>query len=197
MGRVREVLQRRAEGLGFLSEDPVSDQHQFGQRDPGGRAYGHSFMIGDIWRLLNTAVYAWPPRPRPGVVRLGRHRAEDRLRPGPPAAGNLALAAPRHRHHAPDRRRGLCGVRAAGLASPRQGDQRADAPVRNLSGTAVPPASRARSLPRAGHFAQAPGVLTRRPLPDQSESAVWPARYLPSGSVGRCEMRSVIDKPSG
>jgi hypothetical protein len=36
---------RRASG--FLSEDPVSDQHQFGQRDPGGRAYGHSFMIGD------------------------------------------------------------------------------------------------------------------------------------------------------
>ena len=57
--RVREVLQRRAEGLGFLSEDPVSDQHQFGQRDPGGRAYGHSFMIGDTWRLLNTAVYAF------------------------------------------------------------------------------------------------------------------------------------------
>lgn len=57
--RVREVLQRRAEGLGFLSEDPVSDQHQFGQRDPGGRACGNSFMIGDTWRLLNTAVYAF------------------------------------------------------------------------------------------------------------------------------------------
>jgi hypothetical protein len=57
--RVREVLQRHAEGLGFLSEDPVSDQHQLGQRDPGGRAYGHSFMIGDTWRLLNTAVYAF------------------------------------------------------------------------------------------------------------------------------------------
>jgi hypothetical protein len=37
----------------------VSDQDQFGQRDPGGRAYGHSFMIGDTWRLLNTAVYAF------------------------------------------------------------------------------------------------------------------------------------------
>jgi hypothetical protein len=30
-----------------------------GQRDPAGRAYGHSFMTGDTWRLLNTAVYAF------------------------------------------------------------------------------------------------------------------------------------------
>lgn len=55
----QKLLQRRAEDLGFLSEDPVSDQHQFGQRDPGGRACGNSFMIGDTWRLLNTAVYAF------------------------------------------------------------------------------------------------------------------------------------------
>jgi hypothetical protein len=57
--RVREVLQRRAEGPGFLSEDPVSDQHQFGSGIPEGGPYGHFFMIGDNWRLLNRAVYAF------------------------------------------------------------------------------------------------------------------------------------------
>jgi hypothetical protein len=67
-----------AEGLGFLSEDPVSDQHQFGQRDPGGRAYGHSFMIGDTWRLLNTL-----PATRPGAL---RDLVEEQLRKFPGAA---------------------------------------------------------------------------------------------------------------
>jgi hypothetical protein len=38
---------------------------------------------------------------------VGRHRAEDRVRPGLPAAGHLALAAPGHRHHPAGRRRGL------------------------------------------------------------------------------------------
>ena len=32
---------------------------------------------------------------------MGRHRAEDRVRAGLPAAGNLALAAPGHHDHAP------------------------------------------------------------------------------------------------
>ena len=31
---------------------------------PEGGAYGHSFMIGDTWRLLNTAVYAFDRTPR-------------------------------------------------------------------------------------------------------------------------------------
>ena len=34
---------------------------------------------------------------------MGRHRAEDRVRAGLPAAGHLALAAPGHRHHPPGR----------------------------------------------------------------------------------------------
>jgi hypothetical protein len=44
---------------------------------------------------------------RRGVVRLGRHRTEDRVRAGLPAAGHLALPAPGHRHHPAGRRRGL------------------------------------------------------------------------------------------
>ena len=73
--------------------------------------------------VLAAAGPGRPGRGR-GVVRLGRHRAEDRLRAGLPAAGNLALAAPGHHHHPPGRRRGLCRLRAARLAGPRGLDQR-------------------------------------------------------------------------
>jgi hypothetical protein len=38
------------------------------------------------------------------MVRVGRHRSEDRLRPGIPAAGDLAVAAPGHHDHPPGRR---------------------------------------------------------------------------------------------
>ena len=78
--RVREVLQRRAEGLGFLSEDPVSDQHQFGQRDPGGRAVwsflhdrGHLAVIEHSRvRLLarRHAATAAIPTTAPAIVHL-------------------------------------------------------------------------------------------------------------------------------
>ena len=63
------------------------------------------------------------PRRRRGVVRLGRHRAEDRVRPGLPAAGHLVLAPPGHDHHPADRRRGVRGLRAARLAGDRSLDQ--------------------------------------------------------------------------
>ena len=67
-----------------------------------------------------------------GVVRVGRHRAEDRVRAGLPAAGNLALAAPGHHDHPPGRRRGVRRLCAARLAGPRGLDQRPDPPVRQV-----------------------------------------------------------------
>lgn len=45
--RLGEVFQCGAEGVGFVGDDPVGDGHQFGQREPGGRSYGHTSMIGD------------------------------------------------------------------------------------------------------------------------------------------------------
>ena len=69
-----------------------------------------------------------------GVVRVGRHRAEDRVRAGLPAAGHLALAAPGHRHHPPGRRRGLRRLRPARLAGPRPDSQRPDPAVRQVVG---------------------------------------------------------------
>jgi len=53
------------------------------------------------------AVRSWPllvlaaPAAAEGVVRVGRHRAEDRVRPGLSAAGHLALTAPGHCHNPP------------------------------------------------------------------------------------------------
>ena len=75
---------------------------------------------------------AGPRRPRRGrsMVRLGRHRAEDRLRHGPPAAGHLVLASPGHSRHPPGRGRVLRGLRAARLARHRPRDQRPDPAVR-------------------------------------------------------------------
>ena len=54
-----------------------------------------------------------------GMVRLGRHRAEDRLRRGPPPAGHLVLAPPGHSRHPAGRGRVLRGLRAACLAGHR------------------------------------------------------------------------------
>ena len=65
---------------------------------------------------------------------MGRHRAEDRLRQVVPAAGHLALAAPGHVDHAAGRRRGVRGVRAAGLAGPGLLRSAQDAPVRQVVG---------------------------------------------------------------
>ena len=97
---------------------------------------------------------AGPGRPgrRGGVVRLGRHRGKDRLRAGLPAARNLALPAPRHDHHPPDRRRGVRGLRAARLAVQRGCGQPADAPVREVVRDLLVPArnGRAGRLPPAG-----------------------------------------------
>jgi hypothetical protein len=79
------------------------------------------------WPLL---VLAAPAAAQ--VVRLGRHRAEDRVRAGLPAAGHLAVAAPGHVHHPARRRRGVRRVRAARLAGRRARDQRPDPPVRQV-----------------------------------------------------------------
>ena len=51
-----------------------------------------------------------------GVVRLGRHRPDDRIRPGPPPARYLGLTAPGLRDHPAHRRGSLWRVCAAGLA---------------------------------------------------------------------------------
>ena len=94
---------------------------------------GAAARAGPDHAVLAAAGPGRPGRGR-GVVRLGRHRAEDRVRAGLPAAGHLALAAPGHRHHPAGRRRGVRGVRAARLAGPRPGDQRPDPPVRQVVG---------------------------------------------------------------
>ena len=61
--------------------------------------------------------WCWPHRPRPRSGPDGRHRVEDRVRPGLPAASHLALAAPGQRHHPLGRGgRGLRRVRVARLA---------------------------------------------------------------------------------
>ena len=58
--RVREVLQRHAEGLASSARTRLATSTSSGSGIPEGGPYGHSFMIGDTWRLLNTAVYAFP-----------------------------------------------------------------------------------------------------------------------------------------
>jgi hypothetical protein len=75
---------------------------------------------------------AGPRRPRRGrsMVRLGRHRAEDRLRHGVPPARHLVLASPGHSRHPAGRRQALRRLRAARLARHRPRDQRPDPPVR-------------------------------------------------------------------
>ena len=82
------------------------------------------------WPLLVLAVPAaaevWS-----GWVGIAQKTGFGLVRPLP---GIWPVAAPGHRHHAPDRRRGVRGVRAAGLAGPRPGDQRTDAPVRQVVG---------------------------------------------------------------
>jgi hypothetical protein len=42
LGCAPEMLHRGAEGPGFLGENPVGDEDQFGQRESGRRPYGHS-----------------------------------------------------------------------------------------------------------------------------------------------------------
>ena len=114
--------------------------------------------------VLAAAGPGRPGRGR-GVVRLGRHRAEDRFRSGLPAAGHLALAAPGHHHHAAGRRRGLRGVRAAGLAGPRPRGQRADAPVRQVVSDLLVRArhGRAGRLPPDGPGRDGTGAVGRSP----------------------------------
>ena len=79
---------------------------------------------------------AGPRRPRRGrgMVRLGRHRAEDRLRHGVPAAWHLVLASSGHSRHLAGRRRVLRRLRAARLARHRPRDQRPDPAVREAVG---------------------------------------------------------------
>jgi hypothetical protein len=114
--------------------------------------------------------WSWLPGRGRGLVRVGRHRAEDRVRPGLPATGHLALAAPGHRDHPPGRRRGLRGVRAARLAGARPDDQRPDPPVRQVVGDLLLRArhGRAGRLPPDGPGRDDPGAVAghhRRVLP--------------------------------
>ena len=82
------------------------------------------------WPLLVLAV----PAAAESMVRLGRHRAEDRLRHGLPPAGHLVLAPSGHSRHPAGRGRVLRGLRAACLAGHRTGDQRPDPAVRQAVG---------------------------------------------------------------
>jgi hypothetical protein len=66
-----------------------------------------------------------------GMVRVGRHRAEDRVRLVS-ATRHLALPAPGHHDHPPGRGRGVRRLHAARLAGPRGLDQRPDPPVRQV-----------------------------------------------------------------
>jgi predicted membrane-bound mannosyltransferase len=64
------------------------------------------FVFGRRRRPWSDTVQSWPllvlAAPAAAeVVRVGRHRAEDRVRAGIPAAGDLAFAAPGHRYHPP------------------------------------------------------------------------------------------------
>ena len=88
--------------------------------------------------VLAAAGPGRPGRGR-GVVRLGRHRAEDRVRAGLPAAGYLAVAAPGHRHH-PARRRNRRRTPAYALRAWLADElgQRPDPPVRQVVRRSAP-----------------------------------------------------------
>jgi hypothetical protein len=94
---------------------------------------------------------------------MDRHRAEDRVRDGLPAAGYLALAAPGHHDHPPGRRGGLRRICAARLAGPRGLDQRPDAPVRQVVRDLLLRArhGRAGGLSPAGPGRGGPGAVAR------------------------------------
>jgi hypothetical protein len=77
---------------------------------PGGGPAGQDRTV------LATAGPSRPRRSR-ALVRLGRHRPEDRVRAGLPAARDLARPAPGHQHHPAGRRRGLAYALRAWLAS--------------------------------------------------------------------------------
>jgi hypothetical protein len=64
LGHASELLHRRAEGLGFLAENPIRDNHQFGQREAARRPYGHSPIIGHglSGRTSRPQPLATPPR---------------------------------------------------------------------------------------------------------------------------------------
>ena len=112
--------------------------------------------------VLAAAGPGRPGRGR-GVVRVGRHRAEDRVRAGLPAAGHPAVAAPGHVHHPARRRRGVRRVRAARLAGRRALDQRPDPPVRQVVRDLLLRArhGRAGGLPPAGPGRGGAGTVAR------------------------------------
>lgn len=49
-----KAIQGCTQGLSFLDQDPVSGEHQIGQREPGRRSDGHPSMIAETWQYLNT-----------------------------------------------------------------------------------------------------------------------------------------------
>jgi len=134
------------------------------------------------------------PRSRRGVVRLGRHRAVDRLRRGPPPAGHLVLGPPGHSRHLAGRGRMLRGLRAACLAGRRACDQRPDPAVRPVVSNLLvrardgdrpgPHAARGRRssgpagrpIRRIGQRA-VPGLVRRRP----ARGSAGPAGPGPAG----------------
>ena len=110
--------------------------------------------------------------PAAAVVRVGRDRAEDRVRAGLAAAGHLAVAAPGHVHHLACWRGGVRRVRAARLAGPGTRGQRPDPPVRQVVGDLLLRArdGRAGGLPPASPGRDGTGAM-----------ADYHARVLPAG----------------
>ena len=113
------------------------------------------------------AVRSWPllvlaaPAAGRGVVRLGRHRQQDRLRAGLPAAGiwpslHLDTTSPCRPGG------GLRGVRAARLAGQRACGQRADPPVRQVVRDLL---LRARMAGQAAYHLLAQAGTARAPWP--------------------------------
>ena len=107
--------------------------------------------------------WSWPPGRGRGLVRLGRHRAEDRVRAGLPAAWHLARPPPGHHRHPPGRRRGLRRLRAARLAVRRALDRRPHPAVCQVVRDILVRArhGRAGRLPPAGPGRSGTGAVAR------------------------------------
>lgn len=75
-----------------------------------------------LWPGRGQTVRSWPllilalPAAVAGLVRVGGDRPDDGIRANTSPARHLGLFASRHRGHPAGRRRGLCRLRAAGLA---------------------------------------------------------------------------------
>jgi hypothetical protein len=154
----------------LVAESPAAPADHGAHQGPGDAGAGPALVPGPVLvpdrsgvisdrsgvvRDRARTIRSWPllllAFPAAAEVRLGRHSAEDRLRPGPPAAGHLALTPPGHDDHLAHRSGGLRRLRTARLARNRHLDQFPDPPVREMVRHLLLPArhGRAGRLPPA------------------------------------------------